>query len=166
VTASAFAVRDSDEIRVAVVGAGRMGRVHIANLAAIRNARTVVVADANAAAAEAGRDLARTARASADPLEAIRDPEVDAVVIVTPASTHATLIEAALRAGKAVWTEKPIAQSMAETARIVAAWRATRSTASVSVASSGRPDRVQMRNTRRGRMAITSSATSFKTSLG
>ena len=39
---------------------GRMGLVHIANLAAIRNARVVVVADADCAAAEAGRDLART----------------------------------------------------------------------------------------------------------
>ena len=41
---------------------------------------------------------------------AIHDPDVEAVVIVTPTSTHAALIEAALRAGKAVWSEKPIAQ--------------------------------------------------------
>ena len=38
---------------------------------------------------------------SSDPLEAINDPAVEAVVIVTPTSTHASLIEAALRAGKA-----------------------------------------------------------------
>jgi myo-inositol 2-dehydrogenase/D-chiro-inositol 1-dehydrogenase len=50
---------------------------------------------------------------------------VDAVVIVTPTTTHAALIEAALRAGKAVWTEKPIAQELSDTARIVDLWRAT-----------------------------------------
>ena len=50
---------------------------------------------------------------------------MDAVVIVTPTSTHASLIEACLRAGKAVWSEKPIALDLAETDRIVALWRET-----------------------------------------
>ncbi len=86
----------------------------------------IVVADPDAAAAERGRDLARATRASTDPMEAIHDPDVDAVVIVTPTTTHATLIEAALRAGKAVWTEKPIAQELSDTARIVDLWRETR----------------------------------------
>jgi myo-inositol 2-dehydrogenase/D-chiro-inositol 1-dehydrogenase len=58
-------------------------------------------------------------------MEAIHDPDVDAVVIVTPTTTHAALIEAALRARKAVWTEKPIAQELSDTARIVDLWRAT-----------------------------------------
>jgi myo-inositol 2-dehydrogenase/D-chiro-inositol 1-dehydrogenase len=120
-----FTLRDPNDIGVAVLGAGRMGQTHIANLASIPNARVVVVADPVEAAATAGRDLARAARASVDPLAAIHDPDVDAVVIVTPTSTHAALIEAAIRAGKAVWSEKPIAQDMAETARIVDLWKAS-----------------------------------------
>ncbi len=120
-----FALKDPSNIGVAVLGAGRMGRVHVRNLGAIPNARVVVVADPDAAAAERGRELARAKRASLDPMEALHDPEVDAVVIVTPTTTHAALIEAALRAGKAVWTEKPIAQDLADTARIVDLWRET-----------------------------------------
>lgn len=122
---SAFRPRDTASIGVAVLGAGRMGRVHIRNLAAITNARVVMVADADEAAAGRGRELAPMARASADPLEAIADPEVEAVVVVTPTTTHAPLIEAALRAGKAVFTEKPIAQEIGDTTRIVDLWRET-----------------------------------------
>ena len=120
---SSFVPRDPDQIGVAVLGAGRMCQTHIRNMAAIPNAHVVVVADPDDAAAERGRVLARADRASTDPLAAIHDPAVEAVVIVTPTSTHAPLIEAALRDGKAVWSEKPIAQDLAETQRIVDLWR-------------------------------------------
>ncbi len=118
-----FTPKDPDNIGVAVLGAGRMGQTHVRNMAAIPNAHVVVVADPMAESAERGRELARATRASTDPVEAILDPAVDAVVIVTPTNTHAPLIETALRAGKAVWSEKPIAQDLAETARIVDLWR-------------------------------------------
>ncbi len=108
-----------DPIGVAVLGAGRMGQTHIRNLAGIADARVVVVADPNAAAAERGRAIARAELAVTDAHEAITAPGVDAVVIVTPTSTHAELIEAAVTAGKAVWSEKPIALDLAETARVV-----------------------------------------------
>ncbi len=117
-----FSLRDRNDIGVAVLGAGRMGQTHVRNMVTIPNAHVVVVADPNEEAARQGRDLARARRASADPVEAIHDPNVDAVVIVTPTSTHAALIEEALRAGKAVWSEKPIAQDIAQTARIVDLW--------------------------------------------
>jgi len=122
---TSFALRDPNHIGVAVLGAGRMGQTHVRNMATIANAHVVVIADPNPEAAERGRALARADRVSTDPAEAIHDPAVDAVVIVTPTSTHATLIEAALRAGKAVWSEKPIAQDLAETERIVDLWRET-----------------------------------------
>lgn len=118
-----FKLRDPKDIGVAVLGAGRMGQTHVRNMAAIPNAHVVVVADPVAEAAEKGRDLARAKRASTDPVEAIHDPDVEAVVIVTPTSTHAMLIEEAIKAGKAVWSEKPIAQELAETQRIVDLWK-------------------------------------------
>jgi myo-inositol 2-dehydrogenase/D-chiro-inositol 1-dehydrogenase len=108
-----------ESIGVAVLGAGRMGQTHIRNLAGITDATVVAVADPVAAAAEAGRALARAELAFTDPHEAIRASGVDAVVIVTPTSTHAELIEAAVKAGKAVWSEKPIALDLTETARVV-----------------------------------------------
>ena len=51
--------------------------------------------------------------------EAINHPGVDAVVIITPTETHARLIELAVQAGKAVFSEKPIALDLAETERVV-----------------------------------------------
>ena len=49
-----------------------------------------------------------------EPEKAIEHPSVDAVVIVTPTDTHARLIEVAANAGKAVFSEKPIALDLAD----------------------------------------------------
>jgi len=108
-----------EPIGVAVLGAGRMGQTHIRNLAALPDVRIVCVADPDPHAAEAGRALARAEHACTDPRDAIKVAAVDAVVIVTPTSTHASLIEMAAREGKAVWSEKPIALDLAQTARVV-----------------------------------------------
>jgi len=108
-----------EPIGVVVLGAGRMGQTHIRNLAGMADARVVAVADPDAHAAEAGRLLARAERSFTDPRDAINAAGVDAVVIVTPTSTHAALIETAVNAGKAVWSEKPIALDLAETVRVV-----------------------------------------------
>jgi myo-inositol 2-dehydrogenase/D-chiro-inositol 1-dehydrogenase len=116
---STFTVRNRNEIGVAVLGAGRMGQTHLLTLAGVPNARVIVVADPDLEAAERGRTIARAERAIASPEEAILDPKVEAVVIVTPTTTHASLIETAVRAGKAVWSEKPIALNLAETDRVV-----------------------------------------------
>jgi myo-inositol 2-dehydrogenase / D-chiro-inositol 1-dehydrogenase len=120
-----FRVTDPDQVGVAFLGVGRMGMSHLKTLAGIRNAHVVVVADPDIDAARHGQKVSLADRATTDPLEAIGDPAVEAVVIVTPTSTHAALIEAALRAGKAIWSEKPIALSLAETDRVVGIWRET-----------------------------------------
>ncbi len=116
---STFTVRNRTEIGVAVLGAGRMAQTHLRTLAGIPNVRVIAVADPDLEAAERGRAIARAGRAVASPEEAINDPGVEAVVIVTPTSTHAGLIEMAVRAGKAAWSEKPIALNIAETERVV-----------------------------------------------
>jgi myo-inositol 2-dehydrogenase/D-chiro-inositol 1-dehydrogenase len=122
---TAFRLKNPNDIGVAFLGVGRIGTTHLMTLAGIPNARLVVVADLDPAEAERGREVGRAERATTDALDAINDPAVEAVVIVTPTSTHATLIEAALRAGKAIWSEKPIALDLAETNRVVALWRET-----------------------------------------
>ncbi|HEY8437220.1 MAG TPA: Gfo/Idh/MocA family oxidoreductase [Candidatus Limnocylindrales bacterium] len=118
-----FKLQDPGRVGVAFLGVGRMGMSHLQTLAGIRNARVVVVADPDIDAARRGQEVSFAERATTDALDAINDPAVEAVVIVTPTSTHATLIEAALRAGKAIWSEKPIALSLAETNRVVDIWR-------------------------------------------
>jgi myo-inositol 2-dehydrogenase / D-chiro-inositol 1-dehydrogenase len=106
-------------IGVAFLGVGRMGETHLRNLAGLNGVRVVAVADPNGEAAERGKVLANAETALTDIEKAITYPGVDAVVIVTPTETHAQLIEISVRAGKAVFSEKPIALDLAETSRVV-----------------------------------------------
>jgi myo-inositol 2-dehydrogenase/D-chiro-inositol 1-dehydrogenase len=92
-------------------GAGRIGAIHAANLAASGRARLRHVVDVNAAAAES---LAAKHGARASSTEAaLADPEVGAVIIASSTDTHADLVIAAARAGKAIFCEKPIDLSLA-----------------------------------------------------
>lgn len=92
--------------RFALLGAGRIGKVHGQALAANAQAELVAIADEFVASAEALADQFGGQVRSIDQIEASDD--VDAVVICTPTDTHADLIEQFVRAGKAVFCEKPI----------------------------------------------------------
>lgn len=103
-------------VGVAVIGAGHWGPNIARNVAACDRTRLAWVCDLSeerAVAAAAGRCRSTTN------LDAIwRDPTVGAVAIATPASTHGELVHAALRAGKHVLVEKPLATSAADAERI------------------------------------------------
>ncbi|HTB44974.1 MAG TPA: inositol 2-dehydrogenase [Acetobacteraceae bacterium] len=90
-------------LSIAVIGAGRIGRIHAANIAANPSAHLVGVADVDAAAAEA---LAKACGARAVTLEEAFT--ADAVLIASPTPTHAGYIERASYAGRAIFCEKPI----------------------------------------------------------
>ncbi|MGH7087097.1 MAG: inositol 2-dehydrogenase [Acetobacteraceae bacterium] len=94
-------------IRIAVLGAGRIGRIHAANAAANPRCRLIAVADtmASAATALAAR---HGAEAATDPSAVLARPDLDAVVIGTPTDTHVDLLLEAARRGKAVLCEKPV----------------------------------------------------------
>ena len=93
-------------ITIGLLGAGRIGVLHGRNIAASPKAKLAAIADAVAAPAEAlGRELGVPVRGVDDILG---DPGIQAVVICTSTDTHADLIEAAARAGKAVFCEKPV----------------------------------------------------------
>lgn len=96
-----------------------MGETHLRNVTALSGVRVLAVADPRPEAAERGKVLAGAEAALTDITQAIGYPGVDAVIIVTPTETHAALIEAAVTAGKAVFSEKPIALNLAETSRVV-----------------------------------------------
>jgi myo-inositol 2-dehydrogenase/D-chiro-inositol 1-dehydrogenase len=87
-------------------GAGRIGAIHAGNIARHPRARLrrVVDIDANAAARLAEQYGAQASGRT----EALADPAIDAVLIASSTDTHAELIAAASRAGKAVFCEKPI----------------------------------------------------------
>jgi len=93
-------------IRFALLGAGRIGRVHAQTLASNSQAQLIAVADFSATTAQqliadfGGQVRSIEAIAAAD--------DIDAVLICTPTNTHADLIEKFARAGKAIFCEKPI----------------------------------------------------------
>jgi len=98
--------------RIAVLGCGRIGRVHARTLARHPRAQLAAVFDVvEATAAETAREL--NTRLATSVQGVLDDPAVDAVLIATPTPTHIDLIIAATRAGKAVLCEKPIDLDMA-----------------------------------------------------
>ena len=101
-------------IRFALFGAGRIGAMHAANLAAAADARLVCVYDP-AAAAAAAVAARYGVRAVDDPAAALA-AGVDAALIASSTDTHVDLIIAAARAGKAVFCEKPIDLNLARVA--------------------------------------------------
>lgn len=93
--------------RLALLGAGRIGKVHAGAIASDPRARLVAVADAHAPSAEAIAKMAGDCEIRT--IEEIeQSDDVDAVLICTPTNTHADLIERFARAGKAVFCEKPV----------------------------------------------------------
>ncbi|EEX85776.1 inositol 2-dehydrogenase [Brucella sp. F96/2] len=109
--------------RLALLGAGRIGKVHAGAIASDRRARLVAVADANEDAAKAIADASGAQVRSIDEIE--RASDVDAVLICTPTNTHADLIERFARAGKAVFCEKPIDLDIARVHACLAVIRET-----------------------------------------
>ncbi len=97
------------EIRVALVGAGSFVRAtHVPNLQRQEGVRvTSVVSRGGSTAASLARSL-DGARPGTDWREAVEAPDVDLVVVGTRHDTHAEIAAAALRAGKAVFVEKPL----------------------------------------------------------
>ena len=109
-------------IRVGVIGTGIMGADHVTTLhRQISGAAVSMVADVDLARAQGIGDGIAGARAMADGFALIADPEVDAVVIASHDSTHAGLAIAAVRAGKPVLCEKPLAPTVAECLHVVRA---------------------------------------------
>ena len=98
-------------LRFALLGAGRIGKVHARAIAANQDATLVAVADAFADAAQAIASQYGCQVRTIDAIAAASD--VDAVVICTPTTTHADLIEQFARADKAIFCEKPIDLSVA-----------------------------------------------------
>jgi myo-inositol 2-dehydrogenase/D-chiro-inositol 1-dehydrogenase len=92
-----------------VIGAGRIGKLHAANLAnRIDQAEVVAIADIDEAAAQAVARQLRLPRAEADYRRLLEDPNIDAVAICSATDTHATIVTAAAEAGKHIFCEKPI----------------------------------------------------------
>ncbi|CUH52115.1 inositol 2-dehydrogenase [Shimia marina] len=98
-------------LRIAILGAGRIGQVHARAVGGNPQAKLVAVMDLYDAAAQALAEGYGAEVRSIDAIEAASD--VDAVIICTPTDTHADLIERFAKTGKAIFCEKPVDLSAA-----------------------------------------------------
>jgi myo-inositol 2-dehydrogenase / D-chiro-inositol 1-dehydrogenase len=108
-------------VTVGLIGTGRIGSSHAKILARrVPGAELVAVADARPEAARALADELGV-EAHPDPAALIADPRIEAVVIAAATPAHVELVVSAAEAGKAVFCEKPMALTIAEADRAVAA---------------------------------------------
>jgi myo-inositol 2-dehydrogenase / D-chiro-inositol 1-dehydrogenase len=108
-----------------IIGLGRMGLLHATHL-------NGSIAGARLKAAAVHPEHRRQLEAEGSPPfplvevdELISDPEIDAVAVVSPTSQHREHIERCAAAGKAVFTEKPVAATMADTLAVAETIRRT-----------------------------------------
>lgn len=113
----------SKTLNVCVVGTGRAGMVHAHNFRwRVPHAKLVAIVDTNAQrAAEAATELALEKAHYSSLSAALAKTDIDAVVITTPTFTHAELSVTAAQAGKHVLCEKPMALTLDECDRMIAA---------------------------------------------
>ncbi len=106
-------------LRIGLLGCGRIGQVHALTLAGVEGAELIAVSDFVPEAAQALATKYNAKAVTSD--EVIASPDVDAVAICTPTTTHFDLIHQAASAGKAIFCEKPIDLSTARTRQCIQA---------------------------------------------
>src|ERR1035437_2022885 len=105
----------SGRLNVGAIGLGRLGRVYAQDLAQrVPNARLVAVADQKAELAEGFAKEFGVPKWYKSHQDLLADKDVEAVAVVTSTSTHKEVVLDAVRNGKAVFCEKPIAMSLEE----------------------------------------------------
>jgi predicted dehydrogenase len=107
--------------RFGLVGLGYWGPNYARVLAELSEAELVWACDTDEGALELIRERYPSVRRTTDVDDILSDASVDAVIVATPTSTHASVSLAALSAGKQVLCEKPLAASRSECDTVIAA---------------------------------------------
>jgi predicted dehydrogenase len=107
------------KIKTALIGTGFMGKVHAENVRRLGNVEIAAVADfADEPARKFGQAIG-VERTTGDYLSLLKDPEIDAVHVLTPNALHYPMCKAALNAGKHVLCEKPFTVTSEEARELV-----------------------------------------------
>ncbi|WP_293449931.1 Gfo/Idh/MocA family oxidoreductase [Planktotalea sp.] len=116
------------QIRIGIVGGGYMGKAHAAAYSSVgtifeTTLRPVLemVCATSEASAERYRDKFGFNRCTTDWSALVNDPNVDAIIIASPQSTHRAIAEAAFALGKPVFCEKPLGETLEDSRAMLAA---------------------------------------------
>lgn len=97
------------KLQIGIVGAGRIGNVHASSITYhIPQAEIAMITDVRLEAAKALAEKYGIPACSADYMDIINNPDIDAVLVCSPTPTHADIAIAAMKAGKHVFCEKPV----------------------------------------------------------
>src|SRR5690349_2371236 len=108
------------DVRIGLVGCGRAaGALHLPALAQVRGARVAALVDVEPGRLDALLARCPGAAGHADYRALLDDPGIDLVAVCVPAARHAEIAAAALRAGKHVFVEKPLALTLDDCDRLV-----------------------------------------------
>ena len=101
------------KLKIGIIGVGRLGYEHACNIAnRVPECELVAISDANIARAkEVGEELGVTV-VYENPKDLCEDPNVEAVAIITNTASHVDMIKLAMDAGKHVFCEKPLAETV------------------------------------------------------
>ena len=98
------------KIRVGVIGTGRIGRLHIEHIAQnIPEAELVALCSLDPPSMDSLAEQFNVAQTTDEYTELLTDPQIDAVLITSATNTHVEISQAAAKAGKHIFCEKPIA---------------------------------------------------------
>ncbi len=104
------------KVKIAVIGTGRMGSVHVRNIALqIPDADLVAVCDIRLEVAQAVADECRIKRVVKDYRELLADKDIEAILIATSTDTHAFIMKDVAESGKHIFCEKPLALDLDKT---------------------------------------------------
>lgn len=102
-------------LTVGIIGAGRIGQLHVSNLALIPNIQVKSVSDVRIDHLKEWAEKERIEVLTTDYQEILQDEEIDAIFVCSPTTTHAAIIREAAQAGKHIFCEKPVSFSVEET---------------------------------------------------
>jgi predicted dehydrogenase len=112
-------VLQSQAVGVAVIGYGYWGPNLVRNFANTEGARLIAISDLDPKKLMAGTRLLPGITGTTDFRELLRDSRIDAIAIATPVRTHYEIALAALKAGKHVLIEKPLAQTSEQVEHLI-----------------------------------------------
>ncbi|ARJ50712.1 inositol 2-dehydrogenase [Staphylococcus lutrae] len=107
------------KITVGVIGAGRIGQLHIDYLRKHPNVRIKWVSDLNCDKLKDWIEEQGIEKRTKNHQDVINDPEVDAIIICSPTDTHVDIIKLACEKGKHIFCEKPISLTLSESKEAV-----------------------------------------------
>jgi predicted dehydrogenase len=106
-------------VNIGIIGYGYWGPNLVRNFAELSGARVAAVSDLDPVKLALVQKRFPAVAVTTDYTALLRDPQIEAIAIATPVHTHFELALAALRAGKHVWVEKPMTETVQQAQQLV-----------------------------------------------